>query len=251
MANDQAPMETDDGAVRPASRWRFAPIALVAAGLALGYAMGWHHHLSLDHLSDSRGALKEWTAQNPVLAPLTFILVYTISVALSAPAKPVLTVFGSFLFGFLPGAVYALISAVTGASAVFLAVRSAFGGFLRRKAGTRAAKLAAGFQDDAFAYLLALRFAPFMPSSIINISAALFDVRPRIFIAATILGTIPAVCGYAWLGQSLDSILATASMEGRSATPYDFLTPQTTIALAALSFLALTPKIVKQFRGRR
>ena len=44
------------------------------------------------------------------------------------------------------------------------------------------AKLAAGFESNAFSYLLVLRIAPFFPFFVVNIAPALFNVRLKTFV---------------------------------------------------------------------
>ena len=137
--------EEEEEAKSPGRKtWRFAPLVLIGAGLALAYAMGWQHYLSLDFLGDSRRLLNADVAANPVLAPAGFIALYVIAVAFSFPAASVLTIFSGFLFGWLAGGIYAVIGATTGATVLFLAARTAFGGFLRDKAGNgpRACRMA-------------------------------------------------------------------------------------------------------------
>ncbi|MBA3446446.1 MAG: TVP38/TMEM64 family protein, partial [Pseudaminobacter sp.] len=153
MAKEAVPtaLEKDDAEYKVgAKRWRFLPVAIILAGLGLGYALGWHQYLSLDYLADSRLALKAFVGAYPVLAPLGFAVLYAIAVAFSFPAASVLTIFSGFLFGWLLGGIIALIAATAGATALFLAARTAFGGFLKQRAGPAAARLANGFENDAF-----------------------------------------------------------------------------------------------------
>ena len=226
--------------------WRFAPIALVVAGLLLGYAMGWHHYLTLGYLGKSQDMLKAFVAAHPVLAPLGFVACYTLVVAASFPAASVLTIFGGFLFGWALGAVLAVISATCGATLLFLAARTAAGGFLKRRLGGVSARLADGFEKDAFSFLLVLRLAPFVPFVIVNVAPALFHVRLRTFVAATAIGIIPGAIAYAWLGEGVDSVLAAATAAGRHATVKDLVTPQITIAFVALALVALIAAVVKK-----
>jgi uncharacterized membrane protein YdjX (TVP38/TMEM64 family) len=226
--------------------WRFAPIGVVVAGLAFGYAMGWQECLSLEYLGDSREALKRFGAANPVLAPVGFVLLYAVAVAFSFPAASILTIISGFLFGWFAGAIYAILAATTGATALFLAARTAFGGFLKERAGSTAGKLACGFEKDAFGYLLALRIAPFIPFFVVNIAPALFNVRLKTFLAATLIGILPGAFAYAWLGQGLDSVLMAARAAGRDATVSDLVTPEITIAFVVLALVAALATIVRK-----
>ena len=171
--------------------YRLLPIGVILAGLALSYAFGLQDYLSLTFLGESRAALKTYVAENYLLSGAAFMAIYIAAVAFSLPAATILTVFGGFLFGWLAGGLMVVIAATIGACILFLAARSAFGGFLRGKVGGRAAALAEGFKKDAFSYLLVLRLAPVFPFFFVNIAPALFDVTLRTFAAATFLGIIP------------------------------------------------------------
>jgi len=226
--------------------WRFAPLALIACALLLCWAMGWHRYLSLQWLADSRDMLRARVDAHLLLSALTFVALYVLVTALSFPAASLLTIFAGFLFGWLPGAGLAVVGATAGASLLFLAARSAFGAFLRHKAGRLAASFSKGFEEDAFAYLLILRLAPFVPFFVVNIAPALCGVRPKVFVAATAIGILPGALAYSWLGQGLDSVLSAAKAAGREASIHDLVTPQIMIAFAGLALVALLAVIVRR-----
>jgi uncharacterized membrane protein YdjX (TVP38/TMEM64 family) len=229
--------------------WRLLPIGIILAGLGLSYAFGLQHYLSLSYLGESRAALKAYSAANFGLSAATFMAIYILAVAFSLPAATILTVFGGFLFGWLAGGLMVVIAATIGACILFLAARSAFGGFLRDKVGGRAATLAEGFKKDAFSYLLVLRLAPVFPFFFVNIAPALFDVSLRTFVAATFLGIIPGTFAYAFLGKGVDSVLDAAQAAGKAASIGDLVTPQITLAFAALACVAAVPVIIKKLRS--
>ena len=244
---------TDEDANTAVSRpvWRrFLPLGVVAAGLAFGYAMGWHQYLTLDFLAESREMLKAMVAAHPVAAPAGFVVAYALAVAFSFPAASILTIFAGFLFGWLLGGVLVAFAATAGASAIFLAARSAFGDFLREKVGARVKKLADGFEKDAFGYLLVLRLAPVFPFFVMNIAPALFNVPLRTYVAATFLGILPGTFAYAYLGSGIDSVIEAADAAGQSVSLSDIVTPQITLAFVALAVVAAIPTLVKKFRAR-
>jgi uncharacterized membrane protein YdjX (TVP38/TMEM64 family) len=240
-----------DGGMPEPGRWHFVPLAIVAAGLVLGYALGWHHYLSLDYLAQSRQALKTFVAANPVIAPLGFVVIYTLAVAFSFPAASVLTIFGGFLFGWLLGGALAIVGATIGATFIFLAARSFCAVYVKERVGGVAAKLSRGFEKNAFGYLLVLRIAPFVPFFIVNIAPALFKVPLRTYIAATFVGIMPGAFAYAWLGQGCDSVLIAAKNAGQEATIRDLVTPQITIAFLALALVAALATVVKKVWAAR
>jgi uncharacterized membrane protein YdjX (TVP38/TMEM64 family) len=228
-----------------------APGLLIVLGLLLGYAFGVQDYLSLTYLAAQRGELQALVASHHAAAAALFLGIYVVAVALSFPAASVLTVFGGFLFGWALGGALVAVGATVGATVLFLAARSAAGGFLRERAAGTAAKLAEGFERNAFSYLLVIRLAPVFPFFAVNIAAALFRIGVRDYVAATFLGILPGTFAYAWLGEGVDSVLAAAQATGHDATIGDLVTPEITLAFVALAVAAAIPTVVAQVRRRR
>jgi uncharacterized membrane protein YdjX (TVP38/TMEM64 family) len=230
--------------------WRYLPIAAVAAGLAFGYAMGWQRYFSLMFLSESSDTLMAYVDGSPLLAPLAFVVAYALAVTFAFPAASVLTIFAGFLFGWFYGGLLVAFAATFGATMLFLAARSAFGDILRQRVSGRAARLAEGFEENAFGYLLVLRLAPVFPFFVINIAPALFNVPLRVYVAATFLGILPGTFAYAWLGQGVDSVLEAARAAGEEPSVGDLVTIEITLAFVLLALVAAIPTVVKSVRGR-
>ena len=220
------------------SWWRYAPIALIVAGLALAYACGVKEYLSLDQLYESRTALKAAVSKHFVLAVTGSVVLYTVAIAFIFPAPVILTVAAGFLFGWWIGGLIAILGATIGGTLLFLAARSAFGTVLRNRAGTGVQRFAEGFRRDAFTYLLALRLTPLLPVAALNIGPALFDIPQKTFVLATLLGIIPGAMAYAFLGSGLERELKIAGkIDGLSLS--DLMTWQLTVALVGLTALSL------------
>ena len=101
-----------------------------------------------------------FVAGHVLLAGLGFVAIYAVATALSLPGGLVLSIAGGFLFGAVFATTLIVVGATIGATAIFLAARSAFGDLLRKRAGPFIAKLEAGFRENAFSYLLVLRLVP-------------------------------------------------------------------------------------------
>ena len=241
--------DTSKPRARKSPLLRFAPIAVVAAGLAFGYTMGWHEFLSLDYLVHSRDMLKHMVANHYSAAVFGFVVVYALATAFSFPAASILTIFAGFLFGWLIGGAASIVGATIGATAIFLAARTAFGDFLKQSVGGKVSKLAKGFEENAFSYLFILRLAPIFPFFVMNIAPALFNVSLRTYVAATFLGIIPGGLAYAYLGQGLDGVIVAAAKADREVTIKDIVTTEIVVAFAALALVAAIPTIVKKIRG--
>jgi len=78
---------------------RFIPLVILAAAIAMAYIFDLHTALSLEGIQAQKEQFKEYINAHPLLAPLLFIGIYTISVALSLPIATLLTLLGGFLFG--------------------------------------------------------------------------------------------------------------------------------------------------------
>lgn len=224
--------------------------ALVAAAL-LSWWFGWHRLLTLDMLVEQRMWLRQQVADRPAAVFGLYVCVYVAATVLSLPAAALLTVRGGFLFGWLPGATAAMTGATIGATLVFLIARSAFGRYLRSRLRGRVAQFAMGFETDAFTYLLALRIAPVLPFFLMNILPAMFDVRLRTYVGATMLGIIPGALAYSWLGVGLDSVIVAAAEAGRDIAMRDIVTREILAAFAALAAVAALPALVRRLRQVR
>ncbi|MDN2578575.1 TVP38/TMEM64 family protein [Aquibium sp. ELW1220] len=245
---DKALPATEKGGGR--SFLRFLPLVVIVFGLCLGYAMGWHRFLSLSYLAESRADLGTFIQGNYALALAGFFLAYALATAFSFPAASVLTIVAGLFFGWLVAGIVVAFAATLGATALFLAARSAFGDVLHRRLGDRVARLADGFEKDAFGYLLVLRLAPIFPFWVINIAPALFSVPVRTYVSATFIGILPGTFAYAYLGTGLDSVLDAARESGRDISIGDLVTPQITIAFAALALVAAIPTAIRAYRNR-
>ena len=242
--------------------WRLAPlVAIVLLALAAYAAVG-RGAISLEALVRHRAAIDGFVVAHRLLAVGLYVLLYIFVVALSLPGATFLTVAGGFLFGLAVGAPAAVIGATLGATVIFLVARTALGEPLLKRAGPRAVKLAEGFREDAFHYLLFLRLVPAFPFFLVNLVPAFAGVRLAPFVAATALGVIPGAVAFAFAGTGLDSVIAAqknayeaclASGRGDCHLVFDakdMLTPQLIGALVALGALALVPVVVKRLRLR-
>ena len=248
---------------RPASRLRrFVPLAAIALAMIAVFATGAHRHVSLETLVRHRMAIDAFIDAHAVAAIAAFMAIYVMVVALSIPGAALLTTSGGILFGTFIGGSAAVVAATIGGTIIFLVARSACGENLVRRAGPLAGKLSDGFRADAFSYLLFLRLVPAFPFFLVNLVPALVGVKLTTFVAATVIGIIPATFAFAFFGSGLDSVIATqeaayracvAAGHAECSLKFDLgmvATPRMLAAFAALGALALVPIVVKRFRAR-
>jgi uncharacterized membrane protein YdjX (TVP38/TMEM64 family) len=251
---------------QPAPDFRPARLLPLAALVILSIAaimLGWHRLFSPAAFAQRHAEIETLVAEHRAVALALFAGLYALAVALSLPGAVFLTIIGGILFGTLSGAIAALVGASAGATVIFLVAKSALGGWLVRRAGPRAERLAAGFRENAFNYLLFLRLVPLFPFWLVNLVPALFGMRLGPYLAATILGIIPATFAFACFGAGVGSAVGVQAAAYRAclaATGADCsfsfdvrtaATPQLIAGLIALGLLALVPVVVKRLRSDR
>ncbi|MDX2259988.1 MAG: VTT domain-containing protein [Hyphomicrobiaceae bacterium] len=240
----------------------WAPVLVLAALAALVVAMGWHRYLSFATIGQNYGMLAAYVSANFAMAIGAYMLAYIAVVALSLPGGLVMTLTGGLLFGLIAGALATAIAATIGATIVFLIARSSLGQAMAARAGPWLSRLAAGFREDAFAYLLFLRLVPAFPFFVVNIVPALLGVRLSTYVTATLIGILPGTIAFTLAGTGLGSVIEAqnalqqtclAEHAGHlAACPYTIdtsalVTPELLLAFAALGVVALIPVIARKW----
>lgn len=223
---------------------RLLPLAVIALALTAFFALGLHRYFSLDALRDNRDALNAWVESAPLLALSVFVLAYAAAVAISFPGASILTVFGGFLFGLWPGVPAIVIAATLGATAIFMASKTALGDVLQKRAGGFAKRMERGFREDELNYMFLLRLVPVFPFWAINIAAGLLGVSLRNFIIGTGIGIIPGSFVYASIGNAAGAAFDAGHDVSLSGILFK---PETLLPILGLAALALLPVLLKRF----
>lgn len=233
----------------PGSALRFLPLALIGAGAVVFFASGAYRYLSLETISANYAALQIYVAENFWQALGLYIAAYIGVTALSLPGATLMSLLGGFLFGNLAGTGAVVLAATIGATLIFLAARSALGDALRARAAGFVKKMEAGFNENAFSYLLLLRLIPIFPFFIVNIAPALTRIKTTTYVAATFIGIIPGAFAFVSAGNGLGAVFARGAdpdLKGLLTQPA-ILTP--IIALSALALLPIVFRALKKSPG--
>lgn len=224
---------------------RLLPLAVLAGGTPLFFALDLDRFFAFEVLRDNRQALTDWVAAMGWIAGLVFLLFYAAVVAFSLPAGSLMTVLGGFLFGTLAATFYVVIGATLGASAIFLAAKTALGESLRRRLGPGFERIEAGFNRDAFSYLLFLRLVPLFPFFLVNLAPAFMGIRLRTYFLTTLIGIIPGTFVFASIGNGLGAIFDAGEVPDLSI----LWEPDILIPLVGLAILALVPILYRKIKG--
>ena len=235
----------------------WGPVALIALCMVAAWLMGWHEYLTLNELIRNRMTLVDFVASNTLLALAIYGTLYVLAVTLSFPGASLLTIAGGFLFGWVLGGIATVFAATFGATLIFLVARSSLGAALTRRAGPFLERLAAGFQENAFNYLLFLRLTPVFPFWLINIAPAMLKVPLSTYALATLIGIVPGTFAFAFIGSGLDSVIAAqetanpgCALEGTCSVDVGALvTPELIGAFFALGIAALIPIGLKKLKS--
>ncbi len=216
---------------------RLWPLLLLALALLVAWRLGLTGLLSFPALARDRAELLRLVARYPLAAPVIYVVVYAVAVAVSVPGGAVLTAAGGLLFGIVLGGSLAVLGASLGAVALFLIAKSALRPLVLRYAGPLAERLRPGIERDGFSYLLALRLIPAFPFWLVNLAPALLGMRLAPYAAATVLGILPATFVFASIGAGLSALLAAGKMADASL----IFSPRVLGPLLGLALLSLLP----------
>jgi uncharacterized membrane protein YdjX (TVP38/TMEM64 family) len=234
-------------AKKSSSLRRLWPVALILVGIALFFTFDLDRYFDLALLRQYHQEWRDFVAANFLLASLFFILAYVLVVALSLPGGVILTLMGGYLFGALLATTYVVVAATIGASLLFLATRTSLAAMLQARAGPWLVRLQAGFQRDAWSYLLMLRLVPLFPFFVVNLVPAFLGVSLRCFAVTTFFGIIPGTFVYALVGSGLGDVLQSGAYFALDSV----LSPKVLTGLFGLALLAALPIVVRHMASGR
>lgn len=157
-------------------------------------------------------AVVAWAEQHPTAAPATYIGCVVIATVLFVPGSGSMMIAG-FLFGLVPGFIYAAIAIAVGAQGAFLAGRKGARHWVERKVSSsqRLKAIEKGLEEEAFLIVVLTRLSLVIPFNVLNYAYGVTSVRPMVHLVATAVGMLPAVALYVYLGtlaHDLGEILA-------------------------------------------
>ena len=201
--------------------------------------LGVGKYLSLEQFHANKVYLQEIVSYHYVKSVLIYIGVYTAVIALAIPAFLPLTIIGGFLFGLVPGVLYAAIGATVGSTSSFLIMRYVMANTIRMKYGHKLEKFNERIKAHGVAsYLLTLQLLTVIPYFVINALAALADVPFFTFVWTTLAGSLPLLFVYSFAGRELYVVESIG----------DIFSPPVIILFVLLIFLSLLPMFLRWIR---
>ncbi|MGB5258352.1 MAG: TVP38/TMEM64 family protein [Woeseiaceae bacterium] len=165
------------------------------------------------------GVVVDWSKLHPVAGPLIYVSCVILATVAFVPGSGSMMIAG-FLFGLLPGFLYAALAISVGAQCAFVAGRMGARHWVEAKvaANPRMQAIESGLREEAFLIVALTRLSLVIPFNILNYAYGVTSVTARTHFFATALGMLPAVGLYVYLGTLARDIGQILSGE---ATPSD------------------------------
>ncbi|WP_458791751.1 TVP38/TMEM64 family protein [Yoonia sp. MH D7] len=228
---------------------RRLPLILILCVAAFG-AFFLRDYLSFDTLRDNRESLLAYRDDNYLATVLVFVAVYILIVGFSLPGATVASLTGGFLFATFPGALFNIVGATIGATAIFMAARWGLGEKLSAKMDSSQGgikKIKSAIDANQWEALFLLRLVPAVPFFVANLVPALVGVPLYRFVVTTFIGIIPGTVVLTSVGAGLGEVF------DRGDTPDlgIFTEPAFVLPILGLCLLAVLPIILKALRGKK
>lgn len=232
---------------RPFALRRALPMTLIALGAGLGW--WWLGDLlSFQTLAENREALLELRDAHYLATVVGFVCAYALIVAFSLPGGLIATLTGGFLFATFPGALFNVIGATLGATAIFLAVRMGVGARIAaRLEGSEGLvkRIKDGIDENQWSMLFLIRLVPAVPFFVANLVPAFLEVPLRRYVISTFFGIMPGAVVYTSVGAGLSEVFA----RGDAPDLGLIFEPAILLPLLGLCALAALPVVIKALRG--
>jgi len=146
-------------------------------------------------------ALVDWGRLHPVLGPVIYMFFVVLATVLFLPGSVAMMI-GGFLFGFLPGFLFAALAIPFGAQAAFEFGRWVARPWVRRKVAhnRRMQAIEAALREQAFVIIVLTRLSLIIPFNLLNYAYGATSVKAATHWMATAVGMLPAVALFVYLG---------------------------------------------------
>lgn len=145
--------------------------------------------------------LVEWGQQHPIAGPTAYVFFVVVATVLFLPGSVAMMVAG-FLFGFLPGFLYAVIAIPVGAQGAFEFGRWVARPWVRKTVADnrRMHAIEVALREEAFVIVVLTRLSLILPFNLLNYAYGATSVSAPTHLLATAIGMLPAVALYVYLG---------------------------------------------------
>jgi uncharacterized membrane protein YdjX (TVP38/TMEM64 family) len=183
--------------------------------------------------------LRAWIEGHGALAPIIYMLTYTVAPALFLPGLPI-TVVGGILFGPFWGVVYTITSATAGACVAFLVSRYLAREWVESKLRSpRWRKLDEGVERHGWKVVAFTRLIPLFPFNLLNYAFGLTKIPFLHYAVTTFFCMLPACIAFIVFSSSLLDLV-----RGR-------VSPWFIAGIALIAAVSLIPLFYKKYKAKK
>jgi len=190
--------------------------------------------------------LTDWAQAHPRIAWAGFILAYILAAVLMVPGS-ILTLAAGVLFGVALGVALVSLASTLGACCAFLVGRFLARDWVesRLEAMPRFSALDRAVARKGWQIVLLARLSVLIPYNLLNYALGLTNVRFGAYLFSTVVGMLPAILLYVYLGSVAGS-LASMDQAGNPAIPQSiFVTGLIVTAVLIVVIARLTAKALR------
>ncbi|MFZ9739094.1 MAG: TVP38/TMEM64 family protein [Prochlorotrichaceae cyanobacterium] len=173
-------------------KWFLSVVLFIATALTVVFLYQFRQ-LEIDQL-------RSLIASTGFIAPLIYIGLYSLSTLFLLPSTP-LNLLGGILFGAFWGTLWTSSAALLIAIVSFVIAREFAAAWVQQRFGHYWQGFDRELRAGGAAYLFALRLLPILPYGLVNFGAGLTSIRYSDYLLGTLLGTVPGIFPFVWLGS--------------------------------------------------
>lgn len=222
----------------------YIPLCLISLLFLILYFTGYSHMISFETLREHHKELREIVMENPMIAPIIFMIISAIAISLALPGGYFLSLFSGFLFAEPWPMFYIMISMTLGSTIFFLCGKKACKNLPKEKIGNWLVTMDKEFHKNATSYMLFFRFIPLIPFWTVNSIASFFTIPTKTFLWTTFLGIAPQAFLFSHIGNRLNEFF---EKKGEFSLIH-ILSPKEIIILSCLGILATIPIFIKKIQ---
>lgn len=204
-------------------------------------------YLSIEGFNHYRNDIVSYESENPNLFVLGYILLYVAIIACCIPGTIVFDLLAGFIFGYFWGSLLVIFSYLTGAVLNFIIVRYFFKSSLEHKFGKFKHFIHGTGKYGLMLNLISLRLIAVIPFWVLNIAAALINVRMSTFIISTLIGITPMSIIYVIIGDGVHDTLAS----GQELSADVLVNPKIWMPLFCMAIILMLPNIIKGIKANK
>lgn len=156
--------------------------------------------------------LQNWIKEFGIVAPVVFVLVYIVATIFMIPGSA-LTLIAGAIFGLWFGIAYVVIGSNLGALVAYLLAKTRLREkFMKMTEGnSKFAALDKAIGENGFKMVLLTRLSPAFPFTLLNYFLGLTSVKTGAYMAANLLGMLPATFLFVYIGSLANTAVSAAN----------------------------------------